>query len=48
MKKFFYSISLLTSNKQRKYIYLLFIGSFFSMLLETFGLGLIGVCSINF
>ncbi len=43
MKKFFDSISLLTSNKQRKYIYLLFIGSFFSMLLETFGLGLIGV-----
>lgn len=43
MKKFFNSISLLTSNKQRKYIYLLFLGSFFSMLLETFGLGLIGV-----
>ena len=43
MKKFFDSISLLTSNKQRKYIYFLFIGSFFSMLLETFGLGLIGV-----
>ena len=29
MKKIFDSISLLTSNKQRKYIYLLFIGSFF-------------------
>ena len=43
MKKFFDTISLLTSSKQRKYIYLLFIGSFFSMLLETFGLGLIGV-----
>ena len=43
MKNFFSSISLLTSNKQKKYVYLLFLGGFFSMLLESFGLGLIGV-----
>ena len=43
MLSFFKSVKILTTKKQLLSIYLLFFGGFLSMLLESVGLGLIGV-----
>ena len=43
IKTFFKSLNKLTTKKQKLGIYLLFIGSFIAMILESIGLGLVGV-----
>ena len=43
MKNFFKSLTILTTKSQKIAIYLLFLGGFLLMLLESLGIGLIGI-----